>query len=87
MQVHKALLSHNSAFSKSAATHWGWTGPTQAPSCRLPGTARTSVASIMLEINRKLYLEDGSSDKNGDYDIVRQIIQDYLDVISSNVTA
>jgi len=41
----------------------------------------------MLEINRKLYLEDGSSDKNGDYDIVRQIIQDYLDVISSNVTA
>ncbi len=45
------------------------------------------VISIMLEVNRKLYLEDGSSGKNGDYDLVRQIIQDYLDMIASNVTA
>ena len=45
------------------------------------------VASIMLEVNRRLYLEDGSSDKNGNYDLVRQIIQDYLDMIASNVTA
>ena len=45
------------------------------------------VALIILEVKRKLFLEDNSSDKNGNCDLVRQIIQDYLNVIASNVTA
>lgn len=38
------------------------------------------VLSIMIEINRKLYLEDGSS-KSQNYDTVKEVIQGYLGML------
>ena len=40
-----------------------------------------NVQSIMIEVNRKLYLEDNSNIKSENYLAVKQLIQDYLEEI------
>ena len=40
-----------------------------------------NVQSIMIEVNRKLYLEDNSNIKSENYPAVKQLIQDYLEEI------
>jgi N-formylglutamate deformylase len=42
------------------------------------------VSSIMIEINRNLYLDTGSNKKNEHYDKIKLIIQDYLAKLSNN---
>lgn len=42
------------------------------------------VQSIMVEINRKLYMEEGSSRKSGNYDSIKCIIHEYLKEIRAN---
>ena len=40
-----------------------------------------NVQSIMIEVNRKLYLNDNSNKKSENYPVVKQLIQDYLEEI------
>jgi N-formylglutamate amidohydrolase len=40
------------------------------------------VSSIMLEINRKLYLNELGNQKSNQYEIIKKITQEYLDTIS-----
>lgn len=40
------------------------------------------VQSIMLEINRGLYLVPGSNEKTEDFDLLKQIIRDFEDTVS-----
>ena len=40
-----------------------------------------NVQSIMIEVNRKLYLKDNSNIKSENYSVVKRLLQDYLEVI------
>lgn len=40
-----------------------------------------NVHSIMLEVNRKLYLEEGTNDKSSTYDITKKIVTEYLELM------
>ena len=40
-----------------------------------------NVQSIMIEVNRKLYLDDNSNVKSENYSVVKRLLQDYLEVI------
>ena len=40
-----------------------------------------NVQSIMIEVNRKLYLNDNSNVKSENYSVVKRLLQDYLKVI------
>ena len=40
-----------------------------------------NVHSIMIEVNRKLYLDDNSNVKSENYSVVKRLLQDYLEVI------
>ena len=42
-----------------------------------------SVASIMLEINRKLYLKEPTNEKSEQYQEIKKVVQDYLNLIRS----
>lgn len=44
----------------------------------------TSVYSIMLEVNRKLYLQPGHPTKNNAFNQIRMVVQDWLSLIHSN---
>ncbi len=39
------------------------------------------VASIMLEVNRKNYLEDNSSEKSSNYKKTKEVVQDFLRLV------
>lgn len=40
-----------------------------------------NVQSIMIEVNRKIYLNDNSNVKSENYSVVKRLLQDYLEVI------
>ena len=40
-----------------------------------------NVQSIMIEVNRKIYLDDNSNVKSENYSVVKRLLQDYLKVI------
>lgn len=40
-----------------------------------------NVKSIMIEINRKLYLKGSTNEKNKNYTVLKKIIQEYLDLV------
>ncbi len=40
-----------------------------------------NIQSIMIEVNRKLYLNDNSNVKSENYSVVKRLLQDYLEVI------
>jgi len=42
------------------------------------------VRSIMLEINRKLYLETGSNVKSQTYLIIKKVVKEYLEILRVN---
>ncbi len=41
------------------------------------------VSSIMLEVNRRLYLKENTSEKSENYDKTKEIIQEYMDLLRS----
>lgn len=41
------------------------------------------VSSIMLEINRKLYLQDGTNIKSNNFDATKGVVQEYLELLNS----
>ena len=40
------------------------------------------VSSIMIEINRKLYLKDHGNEKSDTYDTIKRVVQGYFDLLS-----
>jgi N-formylglutamate amidohydrolase len=42
-----------------------------------------SVESIMLEINRKLYLKQGTNQKSVNYERTKDIVQEYIEIIKN----
>ncbi len=44
-----------------------------------------NVASIMLEINRKLYLKNNSNEKSENYEATKKIVQEYITLIKSEL--
>jgi N-formylglutamate amidohydrolase len=45
----------------------------------------SNVQSIMLEINRNLYLEEPTNNKSSRYHEVKKVTQDYLDMLSAHL--
>ena len=41
------------------------------------------VSSILIEINRRLYLEEGSNNKSNGYSQIKLAIQEYLELLRS----
>jgi N-formylglutamate deformylase len=41
------------------------------------------VKSIMLEVNRKLYLREGSNERSENYQVIKNVVREYLDQIHS----
>jgi N-formylglutamate amidohydrolase len=65
----------------SLGIDWPYAGtilPTQAYK------SNAYVHSIMLEVNRKLYLQPNHSAKNNGFDQIKTVIQDWLSLIHSN---
>jgi len=44
-----------------------------------------NVQSIMQEVNRKLYLKPDSNEKSENYDETKQVEQEYIQMIKSNL--
>lgn len=44
-----------------------------------------NVESIMLEINRKLYLKEGTNEKSKNYEKTKTIVQEYIELIKSEL--
>ena len=42
-----------------------------------------NVESIMLEINRKLYLKEGTNEKSENYEMTKKVVNDYIELIKS----
>ena len=45
-----------------------------------------NVQSIMLEINRRLYLKEPSNEKSGDYSKIKRVTKEYVDTIETYLT-
>jgi N-formylglutamate deformylase len=45
-----------------------------------------NVSSIMLEVNRKLYLKENSNKKSNDYAHIKRLVRDFLQLIRLNLT-
>ena len=43
-----------------------------------------NVASIMLEINRALYLDEPSNMRSTNYDVIKDIVKEYLELMKSH---
>jgi len=44
-----------------------------------------NVESIMLEINRKLYLKEGTKEKSENYGKTKEVVQEYIKLIKSEL--
>lgn len=44
-----------------------------------------NVESIMLEINRKLYLKEGTNEKSENYEKTKKIVQEYIELLKSEL--
>jgi len=44
-----------------------------------------NVESIMLEINRKLYLKEGTNEKSENYEKTKEVVQEYIELIRAEL--